>query len=105
MNNVLTPKNVKQLSSFLGMCAYYSKFIPNFAKVCEPLDTLKRKNVHFAWELEQQRAFETINAVLVSQPVLRLLKFRHSIYCSNGCLFKHGWSIFEAICSWTQLRI
>ena len=41
------PKNVSDLSSFLGKCGYVSKFIPNYANIMEPLRKLTRSEVKF----------------------------------------------------------
>ena len=35
------PKDVKELKTFLGMVNYHSKFIPNLAKLSEPLRILE----------------------------------------------------------------
>ena len=34
------PQTVKQVKSFLGFCAYYRRFIPDFAKIAKPLNDL-----------------------------------------------------------------
>lgn len=39
------PKNVKQILSFIQTCSWYRKFIPDFAKIAQPLTQLTRKNV------------------------------------------------------------
>ena len=39
------PANVAELRSFLGVCGYVSKFIPNYAELVEPLRRLTRQNV------------------------------------------------------------
>ena len=39
------PTNVSDLKSFLGICGYMSKFIPNYANLVEPLRRLTRKDV------------------------------------------------------------
>ena len=38
------PRNVPELKSYLGLLTYYSKFLPNMAKVLAPLYTLLRKD-------------------------------------------------------------
>ena len=40
-----TPKNVKDIQSFLGACSYYRKFIKDFSKIAVPLTNLTRKSV------------------------------------------------------------
>ncbi|GFY32844.1 retrovirus-related Pol polyprotein from transposon opus [Trichonephila clavipes] len=40
-------KNSKEVSKFLGMPQWYSKFIKNYADLCEPLYNLKKKFNNF----------------------------------------------------------
>lgn len=37
------PSSVKFLRAFLGLASYYRKFIPNFAKIADPLNKLLHK--------------------------------------------------------------
>ena len=37
------PKNVKGISRFIGMVNFFSKFVPRFAEMAEPLNRLRRK--------------------------------------------------------------
>ena len=64
------PKNVSGLRSFLGMCGYVSKFIPNDANTMESLRKLTRSEVKFSWEKEQKEAFEALKEALSCEPVL-----------------------------------
>ena len=41
------PTNVKECSSFLAMCSYYRRFVPNFAKISEPIVGLTKKHARF----------------------------------------------------------
>lgn len=43
INEFPKPKNLKQLSRFLGMAAFYSRFIRNFSEISAPLNQLKKK--------------------------------------------------------------
>lgn len=65
-----TPKNVTDVRSFLGLCSYYRKFVPNFSDIAAPLHELTKKKSIFAWGREQQNAFVTLKDRLVSAPVL-----------------------------------
>jgi len=38
-----TPKNARQLKSFLGLAGYYRRFVPNFSKVAAPLHKFLKK--------------------------------------------------------------
>jgi len=64
------PTNVKELQSFLGLANYYRRFILGFAKLCQPLHHLLRKNVTFNWSSEAQSAFNTLKSKFSSYPVL-----------------------------------
>jgi hypothetical protein len=54
------PKNVKEVSSFLGLCSFYRKFIFHFANIARPLHKLTEKNQSFVWTEECQMAFENL---------------------------------------------
>ncbi|MEJ2229930.1 MAG: pol polyprotein, partial [Nitrospirales bacterium] len=65
------PTKHKHVETFLGMCAYYAKFIKGFPQISRPLYQLKGKaNEKFAWSELHQKAFETLKAALTSPPVL-----------------------------------
>ena len=36
------PTCVKEVRSFVGMCSYYRRFIPNFSKIAEPIIDLTK---------------------------------------------------------------
>ena len=65
-----TPSNLKSLRSFLGLASYYRRFIPNFAKVVNPLHALTRKDAHFDWSPTCQTAFEDLKRLLTEAPLL-----------------------------------
>jgi RNase H-like domain found in reverse transcriptase/Integrase zinc binding domain len=69
------PKNVTEIESFLGVCSYYHRMIPDFSTLAEPLTRLTRKDKKFNWESEQQLAFKAIKEALISEPVVRLPDF------------------------------
>jgi hypothetical protein len=64
------PKNLSELRSFLGLCTYYRRFVPNFASVAGPLHELSRKNQPFEWQEQQEMAFQRLKTLLCSAPVL-----------------------------------
>lgn len=75
IHNLPVPKNIKQVKSFLGMAAFYAKFIHNFAELAAPLNNLKKKHVAFKIGPEQQEAVNQIKQALTSSPVLRFPDF------------------------------
>ena len=40
IQNILLPKNVTQLRSFLGLARYYRRFIQRFSAIAQPLNQL-----------------------------------------------------------------
>jgi hypothetical protein len=60
-----TPKNAKEAHSFIGLAAYYRRFIKNFAQIAQPLYQLV--NVppkDFQWFPEHQHAFDKLKEQL-----------------------------------------
>lgn len=52
-----TPKNTKELCSFLGLAGYYRKFVKHFGIISKPLTNLLKKNITFCWTQEHDMAF------------------------------------------------
>lgn len=65
-----TPKTVKEIRSFLGLCSYYRRFIKNFAEIAKPLHQLTEKGKQFLWTEKCEDAFSTLKEKLVSSPIL-----------------------------------
>ncbi|CAG9558866.1 unnamed protein product [Danaus chrysippus] len=68
--NVPRPRNLKHLMRFIQMCSWYRRFIPDFAKVAEPLTRLTKIDTEWTWNKEQTFAFETLRTLLTTIPVL-----------------------------------
>jgi len=64
------PTKVKEVRRFLGMCGFYRKHVPNFAKIAAPLTNLTRSTSKFDWSDLCQVAFETLKELLTCAPVL-----------------------------------
>lgn len=63
--------NCKQaLQSFLGMLAFYDRFLKNRATVASCLYQLLQKDATWRWETKHQEAFDKLKALLLSQTVL-----------------------------------
>lgn len=65
-----SPKNVREVRSFMGMCSYYRRFVPNFSKIAEPLILLTRKHARFKWNDACQSAFDFLKNSLTVVPLL-----------------------------------
>ena len=64
------PTCVREVRSFIGMCSYYRRFIPNFSQIAEPIVALTRKYAHLKWLDIHQKAFEFLKDSLTSVPLL-----------------------------------
>ena len=65
-----SPKNLKELQSFLGFANFYRRFIPQFAQIAIPLTALLRKDTAFHWSSLHDIAFTTLKSHFTSSPVL-----------------------------------
>ena len=77
------PQNVANLQSSNGMVNYLKKFSPVLSRLSEPLRGLCKLGVKWAWESEQQNAFEAIKRVITRLPVLTYIDKtkKHTIQC------------------------
>ena len=77
------PQNIASLQSFNGMINHLKKFSPVLSELSEPLRRLYKSGVKWAWESEQQNAFEAIKQVITTLPVLAYFDKikKHTIQC------------------------
>ena len=52
------PTCVREVRSFIDMCSYYRRFIPNLSQITEPIVALTRKYAHYKWSDKHQKAFD-----------------------------------------------
>ena len=64
------PNSLKGVRQYLGMCAYYRRFIPCFSGIARPLHNLTRKGADFVWTEECETAFRELKERLTAAPVL-----------------------------------
>ena len=65
------PKTTKQVQSFLGLCNYYSRFIPKFTDTLAPLYALLKNESKFQWSDSQQNAFNKIKNMFKCHGILQ----------------------------------
>ena len=77
------PQNMASLWSFNGMVNYLKKFSPVLSELSEPLRRLCKSGFKWAWESEQQNAFEAIKQVITTLPILTYFgkTKKHTIQC------------------------
>ena len=64
IKDMLAPKNVSALESFVGLANNYQVFISNMHNLCAPLNELMKKDKDWEWTPECQEAFIKIKEVL-----------------------------------------
>ena len=69
------PTNICEIKRYMGLCDYYSRFIPNFSKIAKPLTNLLRKNVPFVWDQKTEEAFVALKEILTAEPMLQYPDF------------------------------
>ncbi len=63
------PTTVREVHRFLGMCGFYRKHVPSFAKIAAPLTNLIKCRVSFVWTEECQESFERLKKCLMDTPI------------------------------------
>ena len=64
------PKDVKSVQSFLGLCSYYRKFIPNFASIAKPLTHLTKSSTPFVWKEDEEASMLKLKKTLIEKTFL-----------------------------------
>jgi len=67
-----TPKNLREVRSFMQFCNFYRTFIPNFADITVPFNKLTKKDVKFEWGDRQEKAFQTLKDIIRKDVALAL---------------------------------
>ena len=66
-----TPRNVKDIQSFLGFANFLRRFVQGYSGIAAPITRLTRKDTPFKWGREQQDAFDELKQAFTTAPVLR----------------------------------
>ena len=70
MNTMLELSSKKEVTSFIGMINYLSKFSARLSKLSEPIRELSKERVPFNWGPEHREAFDAIKKELVKVAIL-----------------------------------
>ena len=70
INNKHPCKTAKQVCTFLGLVAYYRKFIKDFAKIAKPLTLLTCHKAKFEWTPTHHTAFMILKEAIIEAPIL-----------------------------------
>ncbi len=66
--NLQVPTSAGQLASFLGMTAYYLRFLPQYSEITSPLQQLLKHNT--PWTADCEQAIRRLTHLLTSPPTL-----------------------------------
>ena len=97
IRNMVPPKCVREVRSFIGICSYYRRFIPNLSAIAKPLINLTKKFAKFEWTKECQIAFDVLKESLTTVPHMAypdistpyILYTDASDDCIGACLCQH----------------
>jgi hypothetical protein len=65
-----SPKDIKDVRSFLGLAGYYRKFISSFSRIASGMTDLLRKDNKFNWNEECESSFKNLKKSITTAPVL-----------------------------------
>ena len=71
IQNLDSPKTLKQTRAFCGMVNFLSSFLPDLRRLLIPIYDLQKKLKKFKWTEEAEKAFNDIKQLLINPPVLK----------------------------------
>ena len=71
IQNLDSPKTLKQTRAFFGMVNFLSSFLPDLRRLLIPMYDLQKKLKKFKWTDKAEKAFNNIKQLLVNPPVLK----------------------------------
>lgn len=75
----------KQLHSFGGLAACFSKFIPRYSELISPLTELLSPCKPYAWSETAEKSFETIKTKMASGLIIGVTYFNKQFYVIINC--------------------
>ena len=96
IRNWPTPKNVRQLKSFLGLCSYCRKYSSSFAQYSVRLLTLLQQKTRWKWTNELERDFMKIKGLFVESLLLYHADYTKPFYMKiDACDYGLGAHIYQ----------
>jgi hypothetical protein len=81
-----TPKNVKDVQSFLGFTNFYRHFIKSYSSIMAPLTHLTRKDTKFIWDTTCIDSFAALKYAFMTAPILRYFDYDHEAIVETDAL-------------------
>ena len=72
IKEIKAPKDISGVRRITQTFAWFRRFVPNMAKVLEPITNLTKKNVKFQWKNEQENAMQSAIKMITEAPVLKI---------------------------------
>lgn len=69
------PHDKESTKRFVAFANYYNRFIPNFAKLSQPLNKITRKRYTFEWTNDCEESFQKLKKLLISPQILQYPDF------------------------------
>ena len=89
IQNLESPKTLRQTRVFCGMVNFLSSFLPNLRRLLIPIYDLQKKVKKFKWTEEAKRAFNDIKKLLINPPVLKA-PTPDSLFCLESGTSREG---------------
>jgi hypothetical protein len=81
-----SPRNVMEVSSFMGLAGYYQIFIKVFSKIASPITCLQKKGLKFEWTPKCEESFHKLKNILKSAPMLNIADPNEDfVVCEDAC--------------------
>ncbi|KAJ1526521.1 hypothetical protein ONE63_008109 [Megalurothrips usitatus] len=90
------PSDYKALQSICGVLNHLRRFIPSYGNIAAPIVSLLSKPREFAWEKEQQEAFDRIKSVLLKNlPLYSFHPDYHTFLYTDASHQSAGAALFQ----------
>lgn len=89
VKNFKPPETQTHIKSFLGLCNFYRRFVPNFTRIASPFNELLKKGTPAQLpplNEKQLEAFDKLKQALISPPTLVLPKKGATIFGRYECV-------------------
>jgi hypothetical protein len=82
----VTPRNVYEVRSLMGLAGYYMRFVEGFSRIAHSITSLQNKGVKFEWTSDCERSFQDLKNLLTSSLILKIVDPNEEfIVCIDAC--------------------
>ena len=97
VQNVLRPTSSRDIQAFLRLMNYFRDFLPNFAKISKPLDSLRNVDQKdFLWTKNHELAFNSLKECFFKAPILSPPDYKKEFFiATDASSFAIGSVLFQ----------